>query len=128
MEIVRKKKIFVVEDETMFASLLRDYLQTHTGHEVFLFTTGEACLNELDKNPDIIILDYFLNSDNPEAADGLQILRKIRSRGNRAHIIMLSAQSEFGVAMQSRMEGAQQYVIKDDQAFERITGLIGEYK
>lgn len=128
MKIVRKKKIFLVEDETMFASLLRDYLQTHTGHEVILFNTGEACLNELDENPDIIILDYFLNSDNPEAADGLQILRKIRSRGSRAHIIMLSGQSEFGVAMQSRMDGAKQYVIKDDQAFERITRLIMDHK
>jgi DNA-binding NarL/FixJ family response regulator len=122
----KKKKIFIVEDEELFASLLRDYLQRKTEHEVYLFSTGEACMEELHLEPDFIILDYYLNSKDKEAADGLEILRKLRSAGNRAHIIILSGQSGYGVAMQSRFDGAQQYVIKDDQAFERIRLLIAD--
>src|SRR6185503_5568684 len=124
MQVVKKKKIFVVEDEEMFANLLRDYLQSHTEHEVSLFSSGEDCLLEMNKQPDVIILDYFLNIKNKNAANGLQILRKIRSLGSNAHVIMLSSQSEFSVAMRSVAEGAQHYVIKDDIAFERIALLI----
>jgi two-component system OmpR family response regulator len=123
----QKKKIFIVEDEELFANLLKDYLIRKTGNDVFLFNTGEACLENIDENPDIIILDYFLNSREKNAANGLEILRKLKAIGNKAHIIILSGQSEFGVAMQSRFEGAKHYVIKDDQAFERIELLINQY-
>ena len=120
-------KIFIVEDEELFAILLKDFLARKTGQEISLFTTGEACLENLHQDPDIIILDYFLNSKEKNAENGLQILRKLKSMGNKAHIIILSGQSEFGVAMQSRFEGAKHYVIKDDQAFERIELLVSQY-
>jgi two-component system OmpR family response regulator len=120
----KKKKIFIVEDEELFASLLKDYLKRNVSDDVHLFTTGEQCLKEMHLNPDVIILDYYLNSKDKEAADGLEILRTIRASGSKSHIIILSGQSGFGVAMQSRFDGAQQYVIKDDQAFKRIELLI----
>ena len=122
----QKKKIFIVEDEELFANLLKDYLTRKTGHEISHFTTGEACLREMHQNPDVIILDYFLDSREKDAADGLEILRKLRGMGSKAHIIILSGQTGFGVAMQSRFDGAQHYVIKDDQAFERIELLINQ--
>jgi two-component system OmpR family response regulator len=122
----QKKKIFIVEDEELFANLLKDYLERKTVHEISLFNTGEDCLQEMHQNPDVIILDYYLDSKEKSAADGLEILRKLRGMGSKAHIIILSGQSGFGVAMQSRFDGAQHYVIKDDQAFERIELLINE--
>jgi len=125
---MKKKKIFIVEDEELFANLLKDYLMRKTPHEVQLFTTGEAAMEEMHQQPDVIILDYYLNSKDKEAADGLEILRKLRSNGSKAHIIILSGQSGFGVAMQSRFDGAQHYVIKDDSAFERIELLLAEKK
>jgi DNA-binding response OmpR family regulator len=120
----KKKKIFIVEDEEMFANLLRDFLVRKTEHDVRLFSTGESCLEEMHLNPDVIILDYYLNSKDKEASDGLEILRRLRNSGSKAHIIFLSGQTGFGVAMQSRFDGAQHYVIKDDQAFSRIELLI----
>lgn len=123
----RKKKIFIVEDEELFANLLKDYLVRKTGNEVAIYQTGEECLREMHQNPDVIILDYFLNSKIKNAANGLEILRKLRETGSKSHIIILSGQTEYGIAMQSRFEGAQQYVIKDEQAFERIELLISQF-
>jgi len=121
-----KKKIFIVEDEELFANLLKDFLERKTPHEVCLFHTGEECLQHMHLKPDVIILDYYLDSKEKDAADGLEILRKMRGMGSKAHIIILSGQSGFGVAMQSRFDGAQHYVIKNDQAFERIELLINQ--
>jgi CheY-like chemotaxis protein len=122
----KKKKIFVVEDEEMFAGLLRDFITRRISEDVHLFLTGEDCLDNLHLQPDVIILDYFLNSTDKEAADGLDILRQIRKNGSKAHVIFLSGQTGFGVAMQSKFEGAQHYVIKDEQAFERIELIVGK--
>ena len=122
----QKKKIFIVEDEELFATLLKDYLSRKTGYDISLFHTGEACLENMHLNPDVIILDYYLDSQEKNAANGLEILRKLKGMGSKAHVIFLSGQSGFGVAMQSRFEGARHYVIKDDQAFERIELLINQ--
>jgi two-component system, OmpR family, response regulator len=119
-----KKKIFIVEDEEMMAEALKDFITTKTQHEVEVFGTGEECLKNLDKNPDIIILDYFLDTVVKGAANGIQILEAIKNRNKNVQVIMLSSQEQYGVAMKTIIKGAEQYVIKDTEAFNKILTLI----
>jgi two-component system OmpR family response regulator len=72
------KKIFVVDDDEMLSMALEDYLERNSDHEVHLFNTGEECLEHLTEQPDIIILDYNLNSVKKDAANGLVILDAIK--------------------------------------------------
>lgn len=76
------KKIFIVDDDEMMAEALSDYLTRKVQHSVLIFNTGEDCLLHLDKNPDVIVLDYFLNSMDKNAANGLQILEELRKKNN----------------------------------------------
>jgi len=126
MALGPKKKIFIVDDEEMILEALRDYLTTKSHHEVEVFSTGEECLKKLDQNPDVIILDYYLNNVVKDAANGMQILETIKSRGSKAHVIMLSSQEQYGVAMKTIIKGAEQYVVKDKDAFEKVLAIISE--
>jgi two-component system, OmpR family, response regulator len=123
----KKKKIFVVEDEEMMAEALRDFITSKTQNEVEIFGTGEECLKKLDENPDVIILDYFLDTVVKGAANGMQILEAIKKRKKDVHVIMLSSQEQYGVAMKTIINGAEQYVIKDNNAFDKILSIISEY-
>ena len=123
----RKKKIFVVEDEEIMAEALRDFITTKTHHEVDVFGTGEECLKKLDENPDIIILDYYLDTIVKGAASGMQILETIRSKKSNAHVIMLSSQEHYGVAMKTIIKGAEHYVVKDEGAFDKVLAIINEF-
>lgn len=120
------KKIFVVDDDPMLTLALEDYLTRKVAHQVTVFETGEACLNNLAVKPDVIILDYYLNSVHKEAANGMEILQAIKKESPDSHVIMLSSQERYGVAMQTLIKGAEQYVIKDETAFEKIAGMIDE--
>lgn len=62
-----EKKIFIVDDNEMLSMALEDYLTRRVDHEVMTFTTGEECMENITEDPDVIILDYNLNSENPEA-------------------------------------------------------------
>ena len=126
MDYTKPKRIFIVDDDKMLTEALSDYLTRKVPHNLKVFHTGEECLRHLSENPDIIILDYYLNSEKKDAATGLEILQVLKKNSPRSHVIMLSSQERYGLAMQTIQKGAEQYVIKDENAFEKISSMINE--
>lgn len=128
MEFNKAKKIFVVDDDPFIRETLKDHLTQDTKHEVSVFKTGEECLRQLEEKPDVIILDYHLNSQTKDAATGLEILTAIKKHFPQIPVIMLSSQERYALAMQTIQKGAEQYVVKDKTAFEKIAEIIREMK
>ena len=126
MEYGKPKKIFIVDDDVMTAETLRDYLTRKVAHNVQVFYTGEECLKRLSENPDVIVLDYYLNSVHKDAADGMEVLQVIKKHYSEPHIIILSNQERYGKAMEFIQKGAEQYVVKDHEAFEKIASMIND--
>ena len=126
MQFGKAKKIFIVDDDPFMQESLKDYLTREVQHHVSVFNTGEDCLKNLAEKPDIIILDFHLNSQSKDAASGMEILKTIKKHYPQIPVIMLSSQERYAVAMQTIQKGAEQYVIKDETAFEKITGMINE--
>lgn len=117
--------IFIVDDEALLAEMLTDYLKDqYDGFRIRSFSTGEACLQSLDEKPDVVVLDYYLNSKEKDAANGIDILKKIKKRNKSLPVIMLSSQKSYGTAAQTIMYGAVHYVNKGQDAFEEIFQLI----
>lgn len=127
MELDKPKKIFVVDDDTMLTEALKDYLTRETPHDISIFHTGEECLKHLNENPDCIILDYYLNSVQKEAANGMEILQVIKKNYPDIHVVMLSSQEHYAIALQTIQKGAEQYVIKDEDAFGKIASMIRDF-
>jgi DNA-binding NarL/FixJ family response regulator len=124
MDLERPKKIFIVDDDTMLTEALKDYLTRKTLNEIHIFNTGEECLKHLTENPEFIILDYYLNSVQKDAANGMEILQVIRKHYPDIHVIMLSSQERYAIALQTIQKGAEQYVVKDENAFGKIASMI----
>jgi two-component system OmpR family response regulator len=120
------KKVFIVDDDELFATMLTDYLSKNKNLRVLHFSTGEECLNEMSQGPDIVILDYNLNTVDKLAANGIAILEQIKKVSPHIHAIMLSSQPNYGVAASSISKGAEQYVMKDETAFENISAIIDD--
>jgi two-component system, OmpR family, response regulator len=118
-------KIFIVDDEILLSEMLTDYLKDqYEGFQINSFSTGEACLQSLDEQPDVVVLDYYLNSKERDAANGIDILKQIKKSYKALPVIMLSSQESYGTAAQTIMYGAVHYVIKGQDAFEEIFQLI----
>ena len=117
--------IFIVDDEPLLSEMLTDYLkEQYDGFNLRSFPTGEACLQNLDEQPDAVVLDYYLNSKEKNAANGIDILKEIKRRDKAIPVIMLSSQKSYATASQTIMYGAMHYVIKGQDAFDEIFQLI----
>lgn len=128
MEYSIPRKIFIVDDEPLLTQALKDYLIREVPHQVSIFNTGEECLKRLHEKPDVVILDYYLNAVQKDAANGLEILQTIRKYHPSIHVIMLSSQDKYSTAFESIQRGAEQYVIKGEDAFHEVEELIQELR
>ena len=121
----QKPKIFIVDDEPLLSEMLSDYLnEQYIGFKIKSFATGEACLERLHENPDAVVLDYYLNSKEKDASNGIDILKEIKKQNKNLPVIMLSSQKSYSTASQTIMFGAVHYVIKGQDAFSEIYELI----
>ena len=121
----REKKIFIVDDSPAQNEKMKDALEKQGEHKIFICNTGEACLELMEEvRPDVVVLDFYLNSVHKDAANGLDILKKIKQHDPHIHVIMLSSQDSYAKALETIQKGAESYVVKDGKAFERIADIV----
>ena len=122
---MKKNTLFIVDDDPMLSEMLADYLQKEFPYVVIhTFRTGEECLANLYESPDLVILDYYLNSREKDAANGIDILKRIKDVSRTLPVIMLSSQKSYAVAAHSIEYGAIHYVIKGQKAFGEIRAIV----
>ncbi len=118
--------IFLVDDDFIFLEMLKETLIDNPEYTIVVFQSGEECVNHLHLKPDVIVLDYYLNSENPDAKNGLEILKEITTINPSVRVIILSGQEDGGLVYKLIKENASDYVVKDDDAFENVKEAINE--
>ena len=127
MALKNEFTVFLVDDDKMFLKMLEDNL---TGQKAKYkinyktFSSGEECLDNLNQNPDLIILDYYMDKGNANAMNGIQALRRIKEQNPNQEVIILSGQDKIEVAVETMKHGAFDYVIKNESAFLRSFNVI----
>ena len=115
-----KIKLFLLDDDAFFLKSLEVQFKEHADFDVETFATGEACLKQLSINPDIIVLDYLLDSVDENAINGLDTLDKIKMMNPDIPVIILSSQDKITVAVDCMHHRAFDYVVKSETAFVRL--------
>jgi DNA-binding NarL/FixJ family response regulator len=120
------KTIFIVEDNVVFAQVLKTYLAAKFKdvEEIIVFPSGEVCLRELHRNPSTIIIDYFLGTTCDDAVTGLETIVQIKAQKNAANIIVLSAWREDEIPLETIKHYDYSYVEKNAEALKKVEKII----
>jgi len=119
-----KIQLFLVDDDALFLKSLEIEFAQNTESDTKTFATGELCLENISQNPDVIILDYHINSIDKNAINGLETLDRIKTANPRIPVIMLSAQDKIEVAVNCMKHQAFDYIVKSETAFLRLQKAI----
>ena len=119
-----KVKIFLVDDDAVTLKLMQIEFLQQTDFEVETYPTGEACVENLSHNPDLIVLDYHLDGIQKHAMNGMQTLDKIKAFHKDIPVVMLSSQDKIEVAVDCMHHKATDYVVKGETAFMRIKQIV----
>jgi DNA-binding NtrC family response regulator len=126
MKKVKKKLIFLVDDDALYLKSLEIQFIECELFDVKTFATGELCVENLTLNPDIVVLDYRLSGVDKTAIDGLETLDRIKAANEDIHVIMLSEQDKIEVAVNCMKHKATDYIVKSETAFIRLLKAINE--
>jgi len=124
MENENKIRLFLVDDDALFLKLLQIEFLKHADFSIETFATGELCLENLARDPDVIILDYHLDGVDKQAMNGIDTLDKIKGFNSDIPVIMLSSQDKIEVAIECMHHRAFDYVVKSETAFLRLQKII----
>jgi DNA-binding response OmpR family regulator len=103
----RAPRILLVDDEPPIQTLLSFPLQ-RDGYEVVHASDGREALARFSEQTfDLVVLDLMLPK-----MDGLEVCRRLRAKGERVPIIMLSAKSEEIDKVLGLELGADDYITK----------------
>ena len=71
----QRLNIFIVDDNKLLVISLKKYLENRFGSSVNIttFNDGESCLEHINENTNMVILDYFLDGENVKAKNGIEI-------------------------------------------------------
>jgi DNA-binding NtrC family response regulator len=124
--MITEKKIllFLVDDDALFLKSLEIEFTDTTQSIIKTFPTGELCLENISQNPDVVILDYHLNSIDINAINGLETLDRIKAANQRIPVVMLSSQDKIEVAVNCMKHQAYDYIVKSETAFIRLQKAI----
>lgn len=120
----KKILLFLVDDDALFLKSLEIEFAETTESDIKTFATGELCLENISQNPDVVILDYHLNSIDKNAINGLETLDRIRTINPLVPVIMLSSQDKIEVAVNCMKHQAYDYIVKSETAFIRLQKAI----
>jgi DNA-binding NarL/FixJ family response regulator len=125
MDKKNKVGIFIVDDNKVFSLALKSEIEVAFKDvcriEVQAFETGEACMKKFhEEKPQIAILDYHLNSKNPDASDGIQVLDMIKKANKDTNVIILTSDDNIDIALKSFHHEASDYVVKSETKFKKI--------
>jgi response regulator of citrate/malate metabolism len=103
------RDVLVVDDDFMVAEIHRRFVDRIDGFRAagVARTGAEALERAAESSPDLILLDVYL----PDMT-GLDVLQRLRSRGDRIGVIMITAARELDTVSGALDGGAADYLIK----------------
>ena len=114
--------VLIAEDDKEIRTALERIL-TYEGYETSSVSDGAAALEAVaEQSPDALVLDVMM-----PFVDGLAVCRKLRERGDRTPILMLTARHELEDRVAGLDAGADDYLPKPfelDELLARLRALL----
>jgi len=124
----QKLNISIVDDNKLVVIALKNYLTKKFGTKIKItsYYDGESCLKKIGGKTNIVILDYYLNSENKNAKNGLEIIKAIKKCNSQTEVIMLSGNEDIAIPVEARKAGAIGYIVKGDNALDKLILFINK--
>jgi CheY-like chemotaxis protein len=118
------KLIFFVDDDKMILNLLEYTFQSRQDYDVVCFQTGEECLENLYKEPSLIVLDHILAGSGENTLNGMDTLIELRKLNKDIPVIILTGQGDDELLSEFMDQGANRYLTKDDFFIDSLIEAI----
>lgn len=121
MKTQNLKKVFVVDDDPFWVSLLTGIL-TDLGYQAIVsFGNGTDCINHLHLNPNLVFLDHQMDD-----MDGIEVLQRIKQYYPGIGVVFCTAHEDLSVAVSAIKHGSFDYILKSNANKKEVARIINQ--
>ncbi|MBL6447298.1 response regulator [Fulvivirga sp. 29W222] len=123
-------KVFIVDDDEYFNNILQSYInkigtEINQLMETQGFLNGSDCLKAIKKDPDYVILDFYLDENNDITLTGYDVLEKIKKYNADIKVIVISQMHEWeNFKEEFKHFGASDFLKKDDNLYDNLKEMM----
>lgn len=126
MAVDKNMNILIVDDYKTMLRIIRNLLKQLGFDNVDEAMDGGEALQKIEqKQYGLVISDW-----NMEPMTGIDLLKNVRSKGNKIPFIMITAESKTENVLAAREAGVNNYIVKPfnaDTLKTKIASVIGEF-
>jgi CheY-like chemotaxis protein len=116
LTMTNRRLIYVVDDSKIIAHIVTHVISEMPGMKAFHFQTGEEMLAAMDRyKPDLILLDYYLDTQSRSHMNGSEVMQAVRSRYPDLKIILLTGMNDMAKVEEIRQLGFDDVLHKDNE-------------
>ena len=131
MATKKLNSVFIVEDNAVQRSMLSDHLSKYPKLKIREFSSGDSCLKELIsgnvEEPELVLMDYFLESSFGTSKDGLETLTKLKEIFPDTDVVMLTSVENQKIIDLAKKKGALDYIVKSAGSFQKLDSIINDH-
>ncbi len=116
---MKKPLIYIVEDDELYLNVIKHKLELLGLNNLKFYSTGEACLAEIEKYPDYLILDFSL-----EGLNGLDVLVEVKKQSKNTKVFIFTSIEDENLAQKCIDEGAEIYIVKNSEGLAKLDKIV----
>jgi len=135
MENEKKEfKIFIVEDDFIFTNILigilDELVENYNSKNIEIsyktYYSAKEAEYELQKKPDIVLLDYYIMDDTLQPLTALDFIKNVNSGETKTNIIVISGQEDQTLIQEIKAMGITAYLGKDPDSLSKLNSVLSE--
>ena len=112
-------KILIVDDAAFMRKVIRDTLTKNGFTDLHEAVDGKDAVEKyFELQPDLVLMDM----------DGLEALKAIRAKDNKANVVMCSAMGQEAMVVEAVQAGIKDFIVKpfkEDRLMKTVNSILG---
>ena len=125
----RNYRIIIVEDDPYYNQVLTKYIKSicnernypDINFDIRSFKSGKECIENLDADTEILVLDYFLDSFDDFPYNGFDLIKQVNKDCSHCKVIVVSGQHDVTITTELFKKGIYDYIDKNYMPAKRLS-------
>ena len=117
-------EILIVDDAAFMRKVIRDTLTKNGFTDLHEAVDGKDAVEKyFELQPDLVLMDITMPN-----MDGLEALKAIRAKDNKANVVMCSAMGQEAMVVEAVQAGIKDFIVKpfkEDRLMKTVNSILG---
>ena len=122
--IQTKKKVYVIDDNPLYRTMVQNELAQIEGIDVEVFATAEQSLEKKDSVPALVVLDLYLDDGSNTVMSGHQAIDNFKSMNDNIAVLLVSGEKNETLLQDYKDYRGIDFITKENHIGEKLQQLV----